>query len=311
MAAIEFIMGGGMASVGGDLSEDERTPINNIVKRYGEKIVTLGRKNSIPASEIGIFRMSSLFVCKDIANYHFLFVDKAGMNQIMYSDLTKHGFIALQDLEQKIRIEVGEVHWAFSITIAMSGNVPDVKIEELANQYIEVIINARNNHQDNKISDETIMVPELTKFMDAFKRDYPKEQKTAFIIMQFSKTKLHDQIAQTIKDTLKKHNIIGLRADDKEYSDDLFHNIRTYMHCADFGISVFERILDNNFNPNVSLEVGYMMGIGKNVCLLKDQTLTNLQTDLIGKLYKPFDLQDVEDTLPKQLEKWLKDKGLV
>jgi hypothetical protein len=129
--------------------------------------------------------------------------------------------------------------------------------------------------------------------------------------MQFSKTTAHDKIVLTIKDTLRKHGIIGLRADDKEYADDLFANIKTYMHCCDFGIGVFERILEDNFNPNVSIEVGYMMGLRKNVCLLKDQTLKNLPTDLMGKLYKQFDPQDVEKTLPDQLEKWMKDKGII
>jgi predicted nucleotide-binding protein len=83
------------------------------------------------------------------------------------------------------------------------------------------------------------------------------------------------------------------------------------MHCCDFGIGVFERILEDNFNPNVSIEVGYMMGLRKKVCLLKDQTLNNLPTDLMGKLYKPFDPQNIEKTLPDQLEKWMQDKGLI
>lgn len=161
-----------------------------------------------------------------------------------------------------------------------------------------------------KISDDAITIPEIAKEIEAFNADY-KGKKTAFIIMQFSKTIAHDKIVQTIKDTLKKHDIIGLRADDKEYADDLFANIKTYMHCCNFGIGVFERILEDNFNPNVSIEVGYMMGLRKNVCLLKDQTLKNLPTDLMGKLYKQFDPQDVEKTLPDQVEKWMKDKGII
>jgi len=52
-----------------------------------------------------------------------------------------------------------------------------------------------------------------------------------------------------------------------------------------------------------------MLGLNKKVCLLKDQTLKDLPTDLMGKLYKPFDPQHIETTLPKQLEKWLIDKG--
>ena len=114
-----------------------------------------------------------------------------------------------------------------------------------------------------------------------------------------------------IKKTLAKHGIKGLRADDKEYMDDLFPNIKTYMHGCDFGIAVFDRITEDDFNPNVSLEVGYMLGMGKNVLLLKDKTLKYLQTDLTGKLYKPFDTTDIENTMPQQIEKWLADKGLV
>jgi nucleoside 2-deoxyribosyltransferase len=101
-----------------------------------------------------------------------------------------------------------------------------------------------------------------------------------------------------------------MRADDKQYMDDLFSNIKTYMHACDFGIAVFDRIMQDDFNPNVSLEVGYMLGMNKDVLLLKDQTLKSLQTDLTGRLYKQFDVNDVDNTVPVQIEKWLSDKGL-
>lgn len=83
------------------------------------------------------------------------------------------------------------------------------------------------------------------------------------------------------------------------------------MYCCDFGIAVFERIKNDVFNPNVSLEAGYMMGLNKKVCLLKDETMRELHTDLVGKLYKSFDTRDVESTLPKQLEVWLRDMEFV
>lgn len=66
---------------------------------------------------------------------------------------------------------------------------------------------------------------------------------------------------QDIKDVLNKHGIVGLRADDKEYMDDLFLNVKVYMHACDFGIAVYERIISDDFNPNVSLEVGYLFGM--------------------------------------------------
>ncbi|MNR18345.1 hypothetical protein D3C85_1350690 [compost metagenome] len=160
-----------------------------------------------------------------------------------------------------------------------------------------------------KISDEAVTNPEIASGLERFRADYPLGTKTAFIIMQFGNTKPHADVVNCIRDTLAVHGIIALRADDKEYMDDLFANIKTYMHACDFGIAVFDRITEDDFNPNVSLEVGYMMGMGKDVLLLKDQTLRNLHTDLAGRLYKQFDTRDTQGSMPAPINKWLADKG--
>lgn len=298
-----------MASAGGDLRENEQKLCNDFIKKFGDKVAKLGRTFQIPASQLSIFKMNFLFIGKDISDYHFVFVDKAGGNQINYKDLSEYGKVSTDQLIHQIRIEVGEVHWAIALPIPTVVNIADAKVEEFAHQYVKAILEAKKQKVE-KISDDAITIPEIAKEIEAFNAEY-KGKKTAFIIMQFSKTSAHDKIVKTIKKALIKHNIVGLRADDKEYADDLLANIKTYMHCCDFGIGVFERILEDNFNPNVSIEVGYMMGLRKNVCLLKDQTLKNLPTDLMGKLYKQFDPQNVESTLPEQLEKWMTDRGVI
>lgn len=163
-----------------------------------------------------------------------------------------------------------------------------------------------------RIADSVDLIPaDIKKSSERFYKDYPEGTRTAFLIMQFTETEVHEKIISTIKDLLKQYNIAVLRADDKEYSDDLFANIKTYMHCCEFGISIFERVTEDEFNPNVSLEVGYMMGLNKPVCLLKDKTLKSLQTDLAGKLYKPINLFKIEDSIKKHLNKWLTDKEMI
>lgn len=54
-----------------------------------------------------------------------------------------------------------------------------------------------------------------------------------------------------------------------------------------------------------------MLGLKKPVLLLKDKTLHALQTDLVGRLYRPFDPQNPGATIPKQVEAWLEDKNLI
>ena len=130
-------------------------------------------------------------------------------------------------------------------------------------------------------------------------------------MMQFGETSAHTEITEAIKDALRPHGIAGLRADDKQYHDDLFPNVMTYIYGCGFGVAVFEHLEAKEFNPNVALEVGYMFGLRKPVCLLKDKVLSTLPTDLIGRLYKEFDSQDPIGTIPKAVSEWLSDKGII
>jgi len=309
VSAIKFITSGGMASIGGDLAENEQKAANEIVKSFGEKVRRYALALQVPAALLKVQQCTFLFVARDTANLHFVFADAPGGTSIKYRDLSANGRLDLQSIVHQVRIEVGEVAWAFSTPLNASAAELDSYIQNIVQQYVNTTIQSQHK-PDGKISGEAISLPEIASGVEKFRADYPIGSKTAFVIMQFGATKPHDALVTCIKETLKKYGITALRADDKEYMDDLFPNLKTYMHACNFGIAVFDRITEDDFNPNVSLEVGYMLGMGKNVLLLKDKTLKYLQTDLTGKLYKPFDTSDIENTIPQQIEKWLTDKGL-
>jgi len=84
--------------------------------------------------------------------------------------------------------------------------------------------------------------PVLQPFIENFQRDHPSPEKCAFIMMQFTNSRLHNEIVNTIKSSCASHGIVALRADDKSYSDDLLPNVRTYMHSCGLGIAIFERL---------------------------------------------------------------------
>lgn len=153
--------------------------------------------------------------------------------------------------------------------------------------------------------------PELTNSLACFQKDYPDPSRVAFIMMQFGNTRMHQEITQSIRDTLSGYGITGLRADDKEYHEDLFPNVQTYIHGCSFGVAVFERLQGDEFNPNVALEVGYMRALRKPLCLLRDSTVKTLPTDLVGKLYKTFDTQNAASSIPQVLTKWMDDHDMV
>jgi len=152
---------------------------------------------------------------------------------------------------------------------------------------------------------------EISESLQRFRQDHPNPGKTAFVIMEFGESSAHAAIFEVIRSTLKKYGLEGVRADDKEYHDDLYWNVVTHIHGCGFGIAIFERLDTDALNPNVGLEVGFMKALDKPVCLLKDKTLDAIQSDLIGKLYKKFDPRNPNTSVPEALETWLRGKRII
>ncbi len=147
--------------------------------------------------------------------------------------------------------------------------------------------------------------------IDRLRERYPDPKKLGFLIMRFAAAKPFARIVEVIQKTAAEHGLTVLRADAHEFHAGVLENVRTYLHGCGFGIAVYERIETEEPNANVGLEVGYLMAMNKPVLLLKDKTVPTLQADLAGKLYKPFDPHDPENTIPAQLTKWLEDYGII
>lgn len=150
----------------------------------------------------------------------------------------------------------------------------------------------------------------LVQAVEKIKSDHPGKT-IAFLIMRFTKGRHYDNIVSVIKKSLADKDIVVLRADDKQYHDDVLYNILAYIYACHFGIAVFDRITDNTVNPNITFEVGYMMGLNKDVCLLKERSMQSLNTDIIGRLYREFDIQEIDTTIAPGILKWIEDKELL
>lgn len=152
---------------------------------------------------------------------------------------------------------------------------------------------------------------EIKESIKRFRRDYPDPEKVAFLMMQYGRTRIHSDIVEAIRNTLSRFGLTAVRADDKQYHDDIFYNIQTYLYGCGFGIAIFERLEADYFNPNVSLEIGFMIALSKKVCLLKDKNIKTLHSDLVGRLYCPFDIQNSDTTIKDALTKWMLDLEII
>jgi hypothetical protein len=71
------------------------------------------------------------------------------------------------------------------------------------------------------------------------------------------------------------------------------------------GIAVFEDIEKREFNPNVALELGYMLARRRRCLILKEQHLPSLPADVINRLYKPFNMFDVTNSVTREIGRWV------
>ncbi len=136
--------------------------------------------------------------------------------------------------------------------------------------------------------------------------------RNVFIMMPFrhENDERYESVVTAIKDTLSAHGFKGWLASDKTLSNQLWDNVACFMLACKYGISVFTRvereteIRVKEFNPNVSLELGFFLSRGKRVLIMKDAILPSLHTDLVGHLYEQFDLNNSKAQVPPIINKW-------
>jgi hypothetical protein len=162
---------------------------------------------------------------------------------------------------------------------------------------------------------------EIYTSLKKFKIEYPDPAKAAFIMMDFAGTDKHKEIEKTLKETMMSLGVIALLAIPNEYHKSVLYNVLTYIYGCGYGIAVFDNIHGHKtgkqgyFNPNVAFELGYMSGLHKPICILKDHNLEHLPTDILGEIYTPFEtdtISKIRKTLKVGLEAWWQsDKRLI
>lgn len=125
-----------------------------------------------------------------------------------------------------------------------------------------------------------------------------------FVMMRYRLTAHYKAIEDAIRQSLIRYGLTARLAKDRAFSDDLWENIELYMKYSRFGIAVFEEIDEREFNPNISLELGYMYALGRRCLLLKDKRMPRLPTDTCGKIYRDFDTYDLPTSIINAVCDW-------
>lgn len=142
--------------------------------------------------------------------------------------------------------------------------------------------------------------------------------KHGFIMTSFDKK--HDEsIKQSIQEVEEKFQIkMHIANSNGETANQLLNNIMGLMNCCDFGVGIYFNDYKKGsiINPNLSLEVGYMLGLNKEICYLKNVELDHLNNDLASKIYTKYKNKDLVKYkkipfMKEALIKWIEDNSRI
>jgi protein-tyrosine-phosphatase len=128
-----------------------------------------------------------------------------------------------------------------------------------------------------------------------------------FLMTRFRDTTQHIAISGAVEEALAAFGLKLVRADNPNLRETkLWDKVQQCMEACHYGAAIFEAIDETDFNPNVSLELGYMMGLKRQLLLLKEQRVKELFTDLVGFVYGEFNSYEIRPTVLGQMADWLK-----
>lgn len=183
-----------------------------------------------------------------------------------------------------------------------SGADKFVKVGRFTAHHVSALLSQSPHIVYNSIDS---LIEQVRKFTTKF-----RYESNVFIMMRYGESNQFDDLKKVMKTSLEEFGLIGHLASDKALSDDVWDNICIYMLGCKYGIAVFEQINEREFNPNVSLELGFMYASGKRCLLLKDSRMPQLPTDVCGMIYNDFDSYKLSPSIQGCIREWVNDLGL-
>lgn len=292
-----------LSLTGGDLSNEQRAAIQPLLDQVADRVLALLAIRGLPRSASALFLPWNITTVLDAEKVNaYFFPLTGGTAAVRWFDRSSQ-IVDPQAVVAQYRNEIGsDASVILSLPrSALEGLSVEAEVEKAAQAHMVDI----DRQQRFKGLGDLTGLEHLEPHLQNFLSDHPNPEKNVFIMMRFRETDQFREIHEALRSTLGLRHFDGIRADDRDYTGDLWTNVQLCMTGCTYGIAVFEDIDERDFNPNVSLELGYMIAKGKRCLLLKEQRLTVLPADIIHRLYKPFDSYKISDTVRDQVLRWI------
>lgn len=189
--------------------------------------------------------------------------------------------------------------------------VAQVDFQELAAEAADGGGGAEFGHTRHTVVPPDLAPPGLIEPLQRFLKEFPFET-NVFGMTRFpadAEVGTHDPLVTSLeatRDACKAHGLHFHLAADRTIHDDLWSNVAGHMWASKYGIAFFEDRRGRGLNYNLTIEVGAMLMAGRRCALVKDSSISELPTDLVGRVYKSVDLTD-GDQVSATIHGWLRE----
>jgi hypothetical protein len=285
--------------MGGDLPDEDEDAVTSVLDEFGGAVEHYLQQRGLPRHASPLFKPFSMVLVRDREKMLATFSAAVGMASIDWFDRPTEA-LSTQDFVDFVRNRLAGT--VTSVVVLPLPYAPQRRamIDAAAQTHVRVVEDEQVLGQLGDLTGISHLVPYLRTFMS----DNPIFDRNVFIMMRFSEAPAVKQIHASIKAALAEYGLRGIRADDRDYTGELWSNVEVYLTGCKYGIAVFEDVENANYNPNVGLELGYMIGRRKRTLILKDRNLPSLHADVLHRLYSAFDMQDIDGSLRREIGRW-------
>lgn len=290
-----------ISNVSSNVSGQIQQALQGLLNQFADVTASLMAQAGFPLHASPLWRPWNLIVLQDSEKVLAAFTPlQGGVPLVRWIDQSENT-ISPASLVASVANELG-MPVAALVNLSLPGTPTEQSaIQVAAVQHLAEVERANRLGRLGDLTGISHLEPYLRKFLD----EHPDPERNAFVMMRFIESPQMEEIYGTIKSACSEYGFHAVRADDRDYTGELWSNIEVYMTSCQYGVAVFEDIDRRDFNPNVSLELGYMMGRRKRTLILKEQRLPNLPADVIHRLYKPFDMFAISESVSREVRRWV------
>lgn len=142
----------------------------------------------------------------------------------------------------------------------------------------------------------------------AYRAHHPSP--TILLLMRFSDSPVLRAIDAGVRAAGAAFGREVVRADDRDYTGELWANVALCLHNSDLVVAVLEEV-DDRCDANVMVELGFALSSGRRCLILVESRRTAVPSVLRHRLTREFSAYDVPGSVQLQVEDWLRrDIGL-